>query len=230
MTVPACRICGHPETYLLWDDDGGNLWRRCLACGSDSSNGDYPRDLYQSGYLAAEVALTGGMDARKEQLRSNIEWFSHYKQEVNGRDFLDVGCLEGAGMAVAQEHGWSVHGWDCCEDARKDGCTTIAPYFAASLFPQRYHAILCREVIEHNETPRQFLTEVHAALHKPGLLQIQTPRPWHEPDPIPYQRAHLQLYSPLALELEVLRLGFHVLDRRFWNAGQAWMLLKVDGF
>jgi hypothetical protein len=228
MTI-ACRLCGSPDTHYLWSD-GDNGWQRCLACGSDSSDGSYPRDLYTDDYLADEVAATGGMAERRKQVESNIDWFGHFKKQVHGRDFLDVGCLEGAALDLAHERGWSVHGWDCIKAAERPGCTTIAPYFAASLFPQRYHAIHCREVLEHNETPRQFLVEMNAALHKPGLLQIQTPRPWHKPDPIPYQRVHLQLYSPTLLELEVTRLGFRVLDRRFWDAGQAWMLLKVDGF
>jgi SAM-dependent methyltransferase len=222
--MKACKVCGSGDHVNLWYDGGGNAWRRCLCCGSDSSEGNYPADLYRDGYVANEVASTGGPAAREDQVRSNCDWFPHYAHLVGGRDFLDVGCCDGAALRVMAALGWSVHGFDVTEDARQPGCTTIQPYFAASLFPREYHAILCREVLEHVEGPRGFLSELTAALVPGGLLQVQTPRPWHEPHAIPYQAGHLHLYSPVALELAVRHLGYSVLDRRFWPYGQAWLL------
>lgn len=227
--MKACRLCGSLDTSPLWADYQGGNWRRCLHCGSDSSDSPYDIGIYRSGYVKAEVESTGGVDRRAEEVRSNCDWFPHYAHVCKGKDFLDVGCCDGAAMRHMHNMGWPVHGFDVTEDAHQPGCTTIAPYFAASLFPQRYHAVLCREVIEHVETPRQFLVELHAVLHHDGLLQIQTPRPWKEPHGVPYQKAHLQLFSPAQLELMVTQLGFHVLDRRFWDYGQAWLFQKVAG-
>lgn len=225
----ACRLCGSQETSYLWDDYQGGKWRRCLHCGSDSSDQPYDLDLYRSGYVEAGVEGTGGRAARKREVEENCMWFQHYKHMARGKDFLDVGCCDGVALERMQELGWSVHGFDVTEDARQPGCTTIGPHFMANIFPQRYHAIMCREVIEHVETPRQMLVEMHAALHKNGILQIQTPRPWKEPHGLPYHRAHLQLFSPAQLGFLVVELGFHILDRRFWDLGQAWLLQKVNG-
>ena len=68
-----------------------------------------------------------------------------------------------------------------------------------------------------------------AVLQRSGLLQIQTPRPWHEPHGIPYQAAHLQLIAPSVLAREIEQLGFAILDRREWDMGQALIARKIDG-
>jgi hypothetical protein len=152
-----CKVCGVSALSPLWKDTGGNQWHRCGACGSDSSEATYPPDHYTDDYLVKSLERTGGIEAAKEYVRSNIEWFDHHKDKCGGLDFLDVGCLEGAAMMVAAEHGWRVHGFDVIEAARQPGCSTIHPYFAASLFPQVYHAVMCREVLEHVEGWRGFI-------------------------------------------------------------------------
>ncbi len=224
-----CRVCGMDGLAKLWDDAAGP-WFRCVACGSDSADRPYPAGMYAAGYVASEVAATGGEAARRLEVRSNCDWFPHYKHLCGGMDFLDVGCCDGAAMHVMQDLGWSVHGFDVTADAARPGCTTINPYFAASLFPQQYHAVLCREVLEHVEGPRQFLNELAAATRPGGLLQVQTPRPCVTQEGIAYQPAHLQIYSPPALELALREAGFRVLDRRMWPVGQALLLHKADGW
>ena len=90
-----CRICDSPESTPLWADTGGNIWRRCLLCGSDTSSVSYSAPHYSDEYLTSSLARTGGMDAAREQVRSLIEWFGHHKGGCPDRSFLDVGCLEG---------------------------------------------------------------------------------------------------------------------------------------
>lgn len=229
-----CRVCGVSKLRPLWKDMGGHLWRRCESCGSDSSEARYDPAMYDNGYLVESLKRTGGLDAAKEQVRSNIEWFDHYKTHCGGLDFLDVGCLEGAAMMVAQDHGWRVHGFDVIEEARQPGCSTIYPYFAASLFPQLYHAVLCKDVLEHVEGWRGFVSELTAVVHRNGILQLQTPRPMDEQSPTCYQPAHLFIISPNELERAMRDLGFTILDKRQWDgtdtgpAGQALLLQLTD--
>ncbi len=230
-----CRVCDGGELVPLWVDAGGNQWSRCALCGSDTSSGDYPAALYTDEYLTGSLARTGGMDEARSQVRSLIEWFGHYRKECGGKDFLDVGCLEGAALDEAAAHDWSVHGWDRIAAAARPGCTTITPHFAAGFFPQQYHAVLCKDVIEHAPGWRGFLAELTAVTVPNGLLLIQTPRPMDRPDPTCYQPAHLFIVAPPVLERAAVASGFTVLDRREWEgtatgpAGQAWLLRKTDG-
>lgn len=230
-----CRICDGNEFLPLWTDTDGYDWRSCLLCGSHVSTTQYWASSYTDEYLTVSLEHTGGMDAAREQVRSLIEWFDHHRGECPTRDFLDVGCLEGAALDVAQEHDWSVHGFDVIPAAARPGCTTIHPYFAAGLFPQQYSAVMCKDVFEHVEGPRAFLSELAAVTARNGLLMIQTPRPMAYCHPHAYQKSHLFIIAPPALELAVTALGFRVIDKRTWAgtdsgpAGQALLCRKVDG-
>lgn len=230
-----CRICDGDEFLPLWHDGDGYEWWACLLCGSHVSTARYNPAVYSDEYLTTALVHTGGMEKAKEQVRSLVEWLDHHKEGCVGHDLLDVGCLEGAMLAVGQEHGWSIHGWDKIPAAHRPGCTTITPYFAAGFFGQQFDAVTCKDVIEHVEGFRAFLSELAAVTARGGLLLIQTPRPMAHYHPHAHQKSHLFIISLPALELAVLSLGFRVLDKRHWTAtetgpaGQAILLRKIDG-
>lgn len=187
--------------------------------------------MYARDYLQSNKEKLGWEGCLRE-VSTNADWFQdyrHYNGVPAAKDFLDVGHAEGAMLTAMQDRGWSVHGFDVSPDAHLGPHTTIAPHFQASLFPQRYAAVNCREVIEHVENWRQLLVEMYTALHRGGLLQVQTPRPWATPHPIPYQVGHLQVFTPIVLRYWLERLGFAVLDFQLYEAGQRWMCQKVSG-
>lgn len=233
-----CKVCGTDELRLQFRGEECHHPKappcpdvyRCLFCGSDSLDNSYEqvRAVYSESYLRHNLEDLGGYEACMEALRSNVEWFRDYKPRSPGQDFIDIGFLEGAALTAMQNDGWRVHGFEVIPQAYLGAHTTISTTgFNAGLFPQRYHAALAREVIEHVPDWRQFLAEVHAVLVRGGLFQLQTPRPWHEPLWIPYQQAHLQILSPGMVRYWAERVGFSVLDFRLWDAGQCWMLQRV---
>lgn len=223
-----CRACSESTLQYLWQDYQGGHWFRCLACGCDSSSHCYAdtAHFYNAEYLQTHH---GGisLEEEAEQLRTNLDWFEDYKPDTPGRDFLDVGCCRGVAMNGMANRGWSVHGFDVVPEAAQPGCSTIAPMFTAGLFPRKYHAVLCREVIEHVDHPMQMLTELAATTAKGGFLQIQTPRPTADRNDIGYQGAHITLLSPLWIRYWVERLGFEVKDYRLWDIGQCWMCKRL---
>lgn len=223
-----CKLCGEKTLTPLWKDYGGNQWFRCLFCASDSSEQTWEgvKAMYDANYIKNHHGLTT-YEAEAEQLKSNIGWFNDYKPEIAGRDFLDVGCTNGVAMTEMQNNGWSVHGFDIIPEAYREGCTTIAPAFSAGLFPMKYSAVMCREVIEHSPTPIQMLTELSYVTRKDGILQLQTPRPTPEVNPIGYQPAHLDLLSPMVIRYWLERLGFIIKDYWIWEQGQAWMAKRL---
>lgn len=232
-----CRACSEACLHYLWQDNQGGHWFRCLACGCDSSSNSYAetKNLYTADYLQQHH---GGLTIDEEMLslRSNLDWFEDYKTDIEGRDFLDVGCCRGVAMMGMQQRGWSVHGFDVIPESAQPGCSTIAPQFQASLFPQKYHAVMCREVIEHVDHPMQMLTELANVTNKKGYLQLQTPRPT---DPtakdekgiatngIGYQAAHICILSPQWVKYWLERLGFEIKDYRLWDLGQCWMAKRL---
>jgi SAM-dependent methyltransferase len=221
-----CRCCHSPDTapvpFPVPPESG--RWVRCRACGSDTADNPYPAGLYSPAYEASEVAATGTPADRRDQVRSNCDWFCDHADRLPARTFLDVGCCDGAALAVMQDRGWAVHGFDVFRPSYHGPHVTVAPAFHRWLFPRRFDAALCREVLEHVESPQFLLAELHGVVVPGGLVQVQTPRPLDRHHPIPYQRQHLALASPARLRQLFRTFLFETLDAREWECGQAYLL------
>lgn len=225
-----CRVCGEGELIEHPGQDRPDRWRRCLFCGSDSNELEYDYETYYAGGIPEAFAMTGGVTLpdRIELLRCNLEWFQDHRGGCPDNSFLDVGCAEGAALTGMADRGWSVHGFDVFEPSYRGPHVTVAPAFApafaASLFRQRFAAVLCREVIEHVPGWRAMVGELYAATAGGGLLQLQTPRPCATLESlIVYQPSHLQIIAPAVLRYWLERTGFDVIDYRLWPCGQAWI-------
>lgn len=234
-----CRVCDADELWPLWaaygpDVDRGE-WSRCLWCGSDSSDTPLGQTMHfylNDDYCGSNLrAVNGDYERLVVEMTENVKLFERHKCLCPDRTFLDVGCLEGSGLTAMSRAGWAVHGFDVIPAAKDYSPpgehVTVAPRFAAELFPRKHSAVLCREVIEHVPIWISLLAEMIDATHVGGLIQIQTPRPYPWPDSIPYQNKHLQLFSPLALRTEVERMDLEVLEHKTWDRGQVILARKV---
>lgn len=223
-----CRLCRSPNTrpvpFAVPPEEGA--WFRCSACGSDSSDNSYSHEMYSQTYERTEVSATGSPEARDESIRSNLDWFDHHHQLGDAKTFLDVGCCDGAGLRGMSALGWSVHGFDVFPPSYMGPHVTVAPVFTRWLFPRRYAAILCREVIEHVPAPDFLLHEIHGATLPGGLVQIQTPMPASGYHGIPYQRAHLFIASYKRMRFMLNAAMLDIIDFREWTEeapGQAYL-------
>lgn len=222
-----CRLCSstkiEPVPFDVPADHG--RWFRCSECGSDSAAHDYDPVLYAS---QAEYMHRYDKDlpALREDCRVNCDWFDKFHQPWLPKTFLDVGCCHGAGLDVMAEKGWAVHGFDVSPPPYTGPHVAVANLFTRWLFPQRYAAVMCREVIEHVDNPRMLLNELAGATEPEGLVQVQTPRPFFGHLPQLYSTQHLFLASVNQLELMLGEAGLVVLDRWVWEIGQAFLCRK----
>lgn len=229
--IEFCRGCGQKSLSILFEPrDGCNSWYSCVYCGSHTHEDDYHPEIYDYDYSQRTIAELGNYDACKAALSVNADWFVQFQDKVRGRDFLDIGYAEGAGLTAMQDRGWSVHGFDVVEKNYLGTHTTVRPFFDALWFPRKYDGVMAREVIEHVPDWRNFLFQCAEVTKKNGLFQLQTPRPQLEWHPIPYQKAHLVILSPMLIENTLHNMGFHILDKKIWDLGQAYMCQKVGGF
>ncbi len=206
-----------PLPFPVPESEG--VWRRCVACGSDSSSNTYAdvNHIYDAAYSHVHGKDCADPERMKDQVRSNCDWFGHHAEHLPNRDFLDIGCCDGAALRVAAELGCAVHGFDVVEPDYMGPHVTVRPYFHRWWFPNRYAAVLAREVIEHVDSPLLFLHECHGVLCGGGLFQVQTPKPadyFHE---AVYQKAHLVIISPTAIRTLLNDAMFDVIDAREWG-------------
>lgn len=223
-----CRVCESGDTYEVFRANCGP-WYRCLACGSDSNVLTYEdvKHEYQ-GYTTIDHLMKscGDRQALKHDQSTNLDWFKRYPGHP--KVFLDYGTCTGVGMEGMRDRGYESHGFDVMPEALEfDESIVIAPSFRPELFDGvKFGAILMREVIEHLDDWRQQLLFCREVMAPGGLLQVQTPRPTQAVNELTYQRLHLQIFSPAALKLAFLTLGFEIVDDFRWPAGHAF-LVKV---
>ncbi len=202
-------------------------WVVCHACGSHTALREYDPAHYVEGLDTVMLNDTGGIAVAREQVRTNADWFDKFANPDIGRDFLDVGCGDGAMLRVMADRGWAVHGWDVFRPQYFGSHVTVSRTFTAAQFPRQYAAINCREVIEHCPGPRTLLREMCAACLPGGLIQIQTPSPIDHFHPNTHTYGHLFIASSAALKAMILEAGLTVLDEMSWvdgrQAGQAYI-------
>ena len=234
MTPIRCKICASPSLTRLFfagvDERDTGTWYACENCGSESSSNVYAdvRHVYDANYVFVHGEDSASPDRLEEQVSSNCAWFDHHALPDLAKDFLDIGCCDGAALRVMAKAGWSVHGFDVVAPPYTGSHVTVRPYFHRWWFPIRYGAILAREVIEHVDSPALFLQECHGAIVPGGLLQVQTPKPSREFHPSVYQKAHLVILSPAALRKLLVEALFEVIEAREWGEdgrqpGQAFL-------
>jgi 2-polyprenyl-3-methyl-5-hydroxy-6-metoxy-1,4-benzoquinol methylase len=105
-------------------------------------------------------------------------------QLPEGAEVLDVGCGNGVISRSLGEKGFNVRGIDISEK-------TIARARELNKFPNvrfeavsaeqlvadgnRYHAVICSEVLEHLNEPSRLLKVLYASLHDNGVLIVTVP-------------------------------------------------------
>lgn len=220
-----CRACYSsdlaPVPFTVPPEAGE--WFRCRACGSDTAAHGYDGTIYNQTYMTTHAADAHDPARMREQVASNCDWYDHHAKNLPTRDFLDVGCADGAALTVMQGFGWMVHGFDVFPPVYAGPHVTVGKVFSRWLFPRRYAAVLCREVVEHVESPDLMLHELHGVAYPGGLVQVQTPRPQDAYHPIVYQLAHLVVIHPLQLQKMLKGAMLDVLDSREWSLGQAYL-------
>lgn len=220
----SCRLClsskVDPLPFAVPPENGD--WVRCAECGSDSNSIDYNdvRGDYGPEYLDEFIRMAGGVDRLREQVRSNCEWFDHHHRPGLPKDFLDVGCMDGAALYEMKSKGWGVLGFDVAPrpHLNEDGIgTVVGPHFSEWIFRRKFTAVLCREVIEHVPGPDLLLYQMFQVLRPGGLLQVQTPQPMAEYHDHVYQRFHLFIPSKIWLEIAIRGAMLDPIEWREWG-------------
>ena len=132
------------------------------------------------GYEAPPDAPSSArLDARR---RLALEREVRHLRRIEGGSLLDVGCGNGAYLALMRQLGWRVAGVEpdatAAGVARQAGVEVHAGGPAELLArPERYDAVTLNHVLEHMHRPAEQLRECWDLVKPGGVLWVATPNP-----------------------------------------------------
>jgi len=161
-----------------WRTHTSTVWR-CPVCGSLHSAERQDLAVFYENYPYNRRRL----DTFTRRV------FSHYVRRLErnhglrtSQAVLDYGCSEGLLLTFLRERGFRhCHGYDPYSSAFAD----------PSVLNREYDAVICQDVIEHVEDPRDLMGTLARAMRPGGLLCIGTPRA----DGIDLRRAQDAIHS-----------------------------------
>ena len=220
-----CEVC----EGAIDDSMGSSGWGWCQRCQHGTRDIEYA-DVCDA-YLTDEYARhNGDFVFLKQQHQTNVELL---QKHINGKQVLDIGFLEGAGMSAMADKGFDVSGFDVSASARAKAIANgisesrlkVSPSFSSTIFGREFDGITCREVIEHVPNPNDLLTNIYTSLRSNGVAQIQTPvfsqsvRFWE-------CQQHLRCYSVGSLIISAERVGLQFIDSLLWSGGMCLTFRK----
>lgn len=131
-------------------------------------------------------------DALKVDLEWHISKFDDKKRNAlqliqklmkirpDAKTFLDIGCGIGATVLQAQSLGLEAEGvepnsWAVNYAQEKFSLDLKCDYFQENLYQQKFDIIICDQVLEHLENPRNLFKAAISSLNRPGLIYISVP-------------------------------------------------------
>jgi 2-polyprenyl-3-methyl-5-hydroxy-6-metoxy-1,4-benzoquinol methylase len=154
---------------------------------------------------------------------------------------MDVGCGNGAMLAVAASLGWRVAGLEldpaAVDAAQASGLNVLqGSYERLTEYGEEFDCIICSHVLEHVPSPKDLLTKLQAALKSGGTLLLALPNATsvmrtHFGDDWRGLEAprHLSIPSMRQLQALLMQMGFRVSQRehtRLWTAAESLRLRR----
>lgn len=175
-----CPACDSPGGADLWEVKGYMI-RRCLDCKTL-----YVRDIPEKSVLDRIYADESyySMDPQShERIRSeHRRRFEIMRGLSKGKSVLDVGCATGLFLDEAASQGYATAGIELSPKnasiAKEKGhdifVGSLAEFAQREVKPQ-FALITCLDVIEHVESPAEFIELLSRHLSPDGVLVITTP-------------------------------------------------------
>ncbi len=178
---PVCIICNSASSFLM-KKDGYDLYR-CPSCSlvfvHPQPASDFLKDKvysFESGYQSNKKGDFGETipDKKTEKIMDFL------KGNVVKGKLLDVGCSSGEFMYHAGKLGFDTYGVELnkrtADVARSYGLNVFNGFLKDANFAQdSFDVIFLGDIIEHVNSPREFIQDCHRLLKRGGLIIISTP-------------------------------------------------------
>ncbi|MBF0624809.1 MAG: class I SAM-dependent methyltransferase [Magnetococcales bacterium] len=196
----SCIVCGATE-FRPWARMEYLVAKECQQCGMISVNPHFNEqglDIFYSTYYSNRIQLTCLAEQRKIMHMIDRDWISLF---VSGGRVLDVGCSGGEFLALFPPDRWERHGVERGTDA----AAHARSHFGLSVwdrsildveFPQAFHLVMLRGVVEHLRHPSLVLEKCCSVLEPGGFLFI-TATPAGDSFAFDVYREKWRLFTPL---------------------------------
>lgn len=232
------RLDRYEQALGLSEDGYLRRWLACASCGlhySFSNRRDTLDALYATSYRDESVQRVS-LRQRFESVVSLPYERSENKQRVRAlramlaeagrmlpaagdprRRVLDIGGGTGVFLYEFLDQEWKGYIVEplaaTCEFIREmmPAVTVVNGYFAAGLFPCRFHLVTLVQTLEHIEDPLTLLSAVRDELERDGFLFIECPDSLNfrvlTPDHDVFGSSHRFMFDPASLAALVARSG-----------------------
>ncbi len=179
---PICHICNSKSRFYLNKDDFDLF--KCSSCGLVFVSPQPQEDFlvkslysYESGYQSNRARQD--LSSTKEQERFTVA-FDYLEKIKSGGKVLDVGCGNGQMLYWAKKRGFNPFGVEVNERtalcAKSYGFDVYIGLLRDSHFPKKtFDIIFLGEIIEHVNSPKDFIEECSEFLKDDGVIAITTP-------------------------------------------------------
>ncbi|MFZ2522904.1 MAG: class I SAM-dependent methyltransferase [Minisyncoccia bacterium] len=191
-----CHVCGDEAFFLLSKDDY-RLYK-CSECGlvfvSPQPTQQFLADTlysYESGYQANRVE-----DLAKTQEPERVSFIYDYFEKVCPKGkILDVGCGNGQTLYWAKKRGFDPYGIEVnkrtADHANKNGLPVYNGFLEDAPYDKNsFDLMFLGEIIEHINSPRDFIINCSSLLKNGGYVGITTPNlncPWSKTNYLLYK-------------------------------------------
>lgn len=160
-------LAGYPSTCLSKCSNCGFVF--CVNIPSTETLVDYYGNSYERTSYLSPITIN-----RFNELLDRFEKF-----KKTGK-LLDIGAGYGFFLEIARQRGWEVHGIELTDEAvehcRAKGITMYKGSIQdVELDPEMFDVIVSIEVIEHVNTPHEYIEQANKFLRKGGKFYLTTP-------------------------------------------------------
>lgn len=246
-----CNLCGSSQSQRLFTKQGYGVLK-CDSCGLVYVNPRPTAEKLIEFYDETDSAIYNSEAlAMYELYTTNKQWVTdyYYRLRLKGIQqfcsrpgkLLDVGCASGVFLAVAQEAGWQVHGFEPSKLTSRIARDRLGLRVSSgrtlrdSFEKQCFDVVTVWDVLEHSADPVGLLGEINDVLKHGGILQLRTPNIdsllfhitrknwlWLMP---PY---HLYYFSPATLEALLAKAGFTVIEEKSYLSSTYLSLITLQ--
>jgi len=191
--VDHCPICKDKESRLFASINCYE-YSECMSCGhiyvsnpphSDKIHNLYSGDAKNESSLQDEIYISDDIfDVRVETIATPKVAFVKNVTNIHGGKWLDIGCGVGELVHAAKNSGYQASGFESslseCKFGRVKGldiqCASVSKDNFASIGIDEADIISLINVLEHQLSPREFISDLAPFIKKGSWLVIEVPR------------------------------------------------------